>query len=213
MTIRNRALFLSAFLLYLVCVCKPCTCPYKHPQTALCEADWALLGTVQASLNITGDDGRPKHQYDLFIIKVIKDKTSKLKDKSVTAVITPLDDCAINIEKDSRAIFTGSFDGLGSATMTKCNWHEDYSNVPKCQRRSLFRKFYERNCGCIVCFPGECPTDSTPHCVLRSQNDCDNKHGHCAMYSGCNKCSWRRCVSYYDCQDKQVSTLTQDQVS
>lgn len=32
----------------------------------------ALLGTVQASLNITGDDGQAKHQYDIYIIKVIK---------------------------------------------------------------------------------------------------------------------------------------------
>lgn len=45
---------------------------------------------------------------------------------------------------------TGSFDGLGYATMTKCNWHEDYTEVPKCQRRNLFKKFYQKNCGCIV---------------------------------------------------------------
>lgn len=34
--------------------------------------------------------------------------------------------------------------------MTKCDWHEDYTEVPKCQRRNLFKKFYEKNCGCIV---------------------------------------------------------------
>lgn len=45
---------------------------------------------------------------------------------------------------------TGSFDGLGYATMTKCDWHEDYTEVPKCQRRNLFKKFYQKNCGCIV---------------------------------------------------------------
>lgn len=61
-----------------------------------------------------------------------------------------------------------------------------------------------------VCLPGECPTDSTPHCVLRSSDDCDNKHSHCALYSGCNKCSWRRCVSYYDCQDSQEPVSIQD---
>lgn len=46
--------------------------------------------------------------------------------------------------------WTGSFDGLDSAIMTKCDWHEDYTEVPKCQRRNLFKKFYEKNCGCIV---------------------------------------------------------------
>lgn len=35
-----RAHFLAVFLLHLICVCYPCTCPYKHPQTALCGADW-----------------------------------------------------------------------------------------------------------------------------------------------------------------------------
>lgn len=210
MTIGSRAHFLAVSFLHLICVCYSCTCPYKHPQTAVCGADWALLGTVQSSQNITGDDGKAKHKYEIYIIKVIKDKTSKLKHKSVTPVITPLDDCAVNIQKDSRSIFTGSFDGLGYATMTKCDWHEDYTEVPKCQRRNLFKKFYQKNCGCIVCLPGECPTDSTPHCVLRSSDDCDNKHSHCALYSGCNKCSWRRCLSYYDCQDSQELVSIQD---
>lgn len=31
----------------------------------------------------------------------------KLKDKAITPVITPLDDCAVHIEKDVKAIFTG----------------------------------------------------------------------------------------------------------
>lgn len=32
----------------------------------------ALLGTVQSSQNITGDDGKAKHKYEIYIIKVIK---------------------------------------------------------------------------------------------------------------------------------------------
>nr|XP_022326884.1 uncharacterized protein LOC111126491 [Crassostrea virginica] len=180
----------------------------QTPQTALCQAQWAFLGTVQGFLNFTGDDGKAKQKYEIYINKVIKDTGKiKLKDKAITPVITPLDDCAVHIEKDVKAIFTGSYDGLGSPTMNKCNWYEDYSNVPKCQRRNLFKKLYLKNCSCSVCLPGECPTDSTPHCVLRSQDDCDNKHSHCAIYPGCNKCSWKRCVSYYDCEDDQLLPL------
>lgn len=52
-----------------------------------------------------------KHAVDVNLYsyhKFLQDKTSKLKDKSVTAVITPLDDCAVNIQTDSRTIFTGN---------------------------------------------------------------------------------------------------------
>ncbi|XP_062576685.1 uncharacterized protein LOC134238585 [Saccostrea cucullata] len=205
MIVVKRIYLLIALIYRFIIVCYTCSCQEKHPQSVICDAEWAFLGTVQGSQNFTGVSGKAQQKYEIYINKVIKDKTkSKLKDKAIAVVITPspLDECAVKVEKDLKAIFTGTFDNFGSPTMNKCNWHEDYSNVPKCQRRNLFRRLYEKNCGCTVCLPGECPTDGAPHCVWRSHDDCDNKHSHCAMYSGCNKCSWRRCTSYYDCEDE-----------
>ncbi|XP_048777260.1 metalloproteinase inhibitor 1-like isoform X2 [Ostrea edulis] len=204
MTVVKRSYLLAVLLLKFVSVSLTCTCQSKHPQTTICQSEWAFLGTMQGSQNFTGDNGKVQHKYEIYIHKVIKDIKSTLKNKAITVVITPslLDDCAVHLQKDVKAVFTGSFDGFNAPTMNKCDWHEEYSKVPRCQRRNLFRKFYEANCGCTVCQPGECPTDATPHCVWRTDGSCEHKHSHCAMYPGCNKCSWRRCVSFYECEDE-----------
>ncbi|CAC5386873.1 unnamed protein product [Mytilus coruscus] len=133
--------------------CKDCSCEPEHPQTSICNADFAFIGYIDNVASGGTKDSPGETVYDVEVQFWLKGNIGQPGDN--VELITPNDPALCGLTGDAelkrrKYIFTGKISGNKKVILQCRDFVKEIHNLSQQQWIFLLRGRYLQNCKCEI---------------------------------------------------------------
>ncbi|XP_062587670.1 metalloproteinase inhibitor 3-like [Saccostrea cucullata] len=181
----------SLFCVYLVIclfgISEACKCAVRHPQTIICQSDFAIKAKILFEEPIDS-------MYTRYRVEVLQNfksgyappmRNSRVWIKTATSSAA----CGVRFQKKSTYVIAGYKDSDGTLRASSCSLNRNIHDMTPFQLSALDNMDYQNNCNCKI---RECPhnvCEGGQGCLAPyNKSDCYHRTALCRSFG--STCSW-----------------------
>ncbi|XP_055699688.1 tissue inhibitor of metalloproteinase [Phlebotomus papatasi] len=178
-----------------------CSCAPEHPQTQICNAEFAIIARV---LGRYIRYANKQVVYKLQVWKTYKAKDREPQDLKVRRIVTSSmsdSSCGVNLKPGKTYAIAAR-----RSHINICDFVKEYKKLTVVERRGIAMA-YKKGCSCEIqpCFTNNCPPMEGT-CNWSFMSPCETNYGVCIPSRGTftpdgkpTKCHWKRSSPYMSC--------------